>query len=132
MELDLNECLADWINKHTGIPIKVDYLAPDNQVGMIPNPGSHMVSEDFDGLQYWQYNYAVSLSTKSSREANEKLQKIAGCLMQLERQPDLKSENGSWVFDRIEVNSAPAMTLKDVQGTAIYQIDMAVFIYVQN
>lgn len=131
MEIDLSKVLAEWLTKASGIPIKVDFLAPDNHVGLIPNPGSHLVSEDMDRLQYWQYNYAVTLSTKNAKEANDKLFKIQGCLNTLNAQ-HLTSENGSFEFDHVEVSSAPAMTVKDVQGTVIYELDMAVFIYVQN
>lgn len=130
--IDLSECLAAWLAKKSGLPIKVDFLAPDNHIGLVPNPGSHEVSKDMSGLSEWQYNYAIALSTKDAKEAEYKLAHIQNCLLDLQDAKDLKSNNGSWSFDRIEVNSAPAMTLKDVKGTVVYELDMAVFIYVQK
>lgn len=128
-KIDLQDRLAETISKLSGIPIKIDYLAPDNDVGLIPNPGSHCVSADFDGLEYWQYNYAITLQTDNTREANQKLFKIQECLSDIK---SLTSNNGSFEFDKIEVNSAPAMTLENVEGTVMYELDIAVFIYVQN
>lgn len=128
-KIDLQDRLAETISKLSGIPIKIDYLAPDNDVGLIPNPGSHCVSADFDGLEYWQYNYAITLQTDNTREASQKLFKIQECLSDIK---SLTSNNGSFEFDKIEVNSAPAMTLENVEGTVMYELDIAVFIYVQN
>lgn len=128
-KIDLHDRLAETISKLSGIPIKIDYLAPDNDVGLIPNPGSHCVSADFDGLEYWQYNYAITLQTDNTREASQKLFKIQECLSDIK---SLTSNNGSFEFDKIEVNSAPAMTLENVEGTVMYELDIAVFIYVQN
>ena len=73
MDLDLQESLAKSIMKGTGLKLKVAYLSPDSDIGLVPVQGSHVVEADYSGNQLWQYKYAITIKTKSAREAKEKL-----------------------------------------------------------
>ena len=124
--LDLQECLARWITKATGIKIKVDFLSPDTAVGLVPDPGSHVVDAEMDGTQHWQYNYAITMQSNDAGQVKNTLFAIQNALSTL---TSLQSKNKSFVFERVDVSSAPAMTLKDIKGTTVYSLDFAVFVY---
>ena len=122
IKFDLQEALAQSIIKGTELPIKIAYLAPDNSIG------SHKLSTDFSGREYWVYNYAITERGKSAREIKDDLFKISLFLDDL--QPGaVKSDNSNFVFDKIDVSSAPSETEQDMQGTVTYLLDVAVFVY---
>ena len=56
MDLDLQESLAKSIMKGTGLKLKVAYLSPDSDIGLVPVQGSHVVEADYSGNQLWQDN----------------------------------------------------------------------------
>lgn len=128
IKFDLQETLAQSIIKGTELPIKIAYLAPDNSIGLVPEQGSHKLSTDFSGREYWVYNYAITERGKSAREIKDDLFKISLFLDDL--QPGaIKSDNSNFVFDKIDVSSAPSETEQDMQGTVTYLLDVAVFVY---
>lgn len=129
MVLDLQESLAKSIIKGTGLKIKVSYLSPDSDIGLVPVQGSHTVEADYAGNKLWQYNYAITIKTKSAREAKEKLFAISNYLEGLD---ELSSENGSFRFNNLEVSSAPSELLEDTTGTVMYELDIAVFVYTKR
>ena len=124
--LDLQESLAKWIHDNTGIPVKIDFLSPGSHVGLIPNTGSHVVNAEMDGTQHWQYNYAIAMKADDPEVVKNKLFTIQNALEQM---TSLPSQNGSFVFEKVEVSSAPSATLVNIQGTAVYEVDFAVFVY---
>lgn len=105
MDLDLQESLAKSIIKGTGLKLKVAYLSPDSDIGLVPIQGSHVVEADYSGNQLWQYNYAITIKTKSAREAKEKLFSISNYLNSLD---GLTSNNDSFRYSNLEVSSAPS------------------------
>lgn len=129
MDLDLQESLAKSIMKGTGLKLKVAYLSPDSDIGLVPVQGSHVVEADYSGNQLWQYNYAITIKTKSEREAKEKLFAISNYLNGLD---ELLSGNGSFRFNNLEVSSAPSELLEDTAGTVMYELDIAVFVYTKR
>ena len=137
---DLQEALVNNINHRIDIGfftynkdhILIKYLDKDGVVGLVPNPGSHMVSMDMAGEEYWQYNYSITMRTKSRAEAHNKLFELSQYLQLLNPTKDLNSKNGSWAFDEIEVPNEPAEIQEDIQGTVTYSMDVAVFIYKQK
>lgn len=137
---DLQEALVNNINHRIDIGfftynkdhILIKYLDKDGVVGLVPNPGSHMVSMDMAGEEYWQYNYSITMRTKSRAEAHNKLFELSQYLQLLNQAKDLNSKNGSWTFDEIEVPNEPAEIQEDIQGTVTYSMDVAVFIYKQK
>lgn len=129
MDLDLQESLAKSIIKGTGLKLKVAYLSPDSDIGLVPVQGSHVVEADYSGNQLWQYNYAITIKTKSAREAKEKLFSISNYLNSLD---GLTSNNYSFRYSNLEVSSAPSELLEDATGTVMYELDIAVFVYIKR
>ena len=137
---DLQEALVNNINRridsgfftYNKDHVLIKYLDEDDVVGLVPNPGSHMVSMDMAGEEYWQYNYSITMRTKSRAEAHNRLFELSQYLQLLNQTKDLISKNGSWVFDQIEVPNEPAEIQEDLQGTVTYSMDVAVFIYKQR
>lgn len=129
MDVDLQESLAKSIIAGTGLRIVVAYLSPNNDIGLIPVQGSHVVEADYSGNQLWQFNYAITIKTKSAREAKEKLFAISSYLNGLD---SLESGNGSFKFNSLEVSSAPSELLEDTDGTVMYELDIAVFVYIKK
>ena len=125
--MDLQESLANAIKEGTGLDIKVAYLAPESKLGIVPTPGSHVLESDFAGNQHWQYNYAITIATKSAREVKDKLFAISSFLENLS---DLKSADNSFEFEDIDVSSAPSELEQDEQGTVMYELDIAVFVFI--
>ncbi|MFT8608004.1 MAG: minor capsid protein [Liquorilactobacillus nagelii] len=124
--LDLQEQLVKSIRAGTGIQIKVDYMAPDNAVGLVPEPGSVKIDEDYAGAEEWQYNYAITVENTSQQVVKQQLFTISQYLQSL---TDLQSANGTFEFEEINVSSAPAMTLKDTSGNVQYLLDIAVLVW---
>ena len=137
---DLQEALVNNINRridsgfftYNKDHVLIKYLDKDDVVGLVPNPGSHTVSMDMAGEEYWQYNYSITMRTKSRAEAHNRLFELSQYLQLLNQTKDLISKNGSWVFDQIEVPNEPAEIQEDLQGTVTYSMDVAVFIYKQR
>lgn len=123
--MDLQERLAESITAGTGLPIKVAYLAPDSEIGLVPTQGSHVVEEDYAGTQEWQYNYEITMQTEDAEDAKTKMFAINQHLTSLR---DLSSSDASYTFESLEVNSAPSETMIDDQGRIFYALDIAVLI----
>lgn len=130
----LNEQIQNGLFKRDGFPdpkkpIFIRYMDKDDTLCFVPNPGSHVVEQDYSGVQYKQYNYAFTIRTTHRADAKNRLFEISQYLQTLNGTHDLKSENGTWRFDHLEVPSEPAEILEDLKGTVTYSMDVAVFIY---
>lgn len=111
-------------------PVYIKFLDKDDELGFVPNPGSHVVEQDYAGVQLKQFNYAFTIRTTHRAEAKNRLFEISQYLQTLNETHDLKSEkNPTWHFDHLEVPSEPAEILEDLKGTVTYSMDVAVFIY---
>ena len=141
--IDLQEAIADLINTHIKENyfdynkdlIFIKFLDKYDQIGFTPSPGSHLVDEDYSGLQFWQYNYTFTVKTQHRADAKNRLFEISEYLQLLNSTKELVSEKDAWPwwqFDHIEIPSAPAEIMEDLKGTATYNMDVAVFIYKQK
>ena len=135
---DLQETIASLINNHIKENdftynkdlIFIKFLDKYDQIGFTPSPGSHLVDEDYSGEQYWQYNYAFTVKTQHRGDAKNKLFELSEYLQSLNRSKEkLISEKNTWIFDHVEIPSAPAEVMEDLKGTATYNMDVAVFVY---
>ena len=135
---DLQETIASLINNHikeNGFTYNKDlifikFLDKYDQICFIPNPGSHLVDEDYSGEQYWQYNYAFTVKTQHRGDAKNKLFELSEYLQSLNKSKEkLISKEHTWIFDHVEIPSAPAEIMEDLKGTATYNMDVAVFVY---
>lgn len=135
---DLQEAIANLINTHikeNGFTYNKDlifikFLDKYDQIGFTPSPGSHLVDEDYSGEQYWQYNYAFTVKTQHRGDAKNKLFELSEYLQSLNKSKEkLISKEHTWIFDHVEIPSAPAEVMEDLKGTATYNMDVAVFVY---
>lgn len=134
---DLQEAIVNLINTHIKEKdftynkdlIFIKFLDKDDQICFTPNPGSHMIEEDYSGLQFWQYNYTFTVKTQHRADAKNRLFEISEYLQLLNSTKELVSEKDAWQFDHIEIPSAPAEIMEDLKGTATYNMDVAVFVY---
>lgn len=135
---DLQETIASLINNHikeNGFTYNKDlifikFLDKYDQICFTPNPGSHLVDEDYSGEQYWQYNYAFTVKTQHRGDAKNKLFELSEYLQSLNKSKEkLISKEHTWIFDHVEIPSAPAEIMEDLKGTATYNMDVAVFVY---
>ena len=143
---DLQEAIVNLINNHIKENkekdstynkdlIFIKFLDKYDQICFTPNPGSHMIEEDYSGLQFWQYNYTFTVKTQHRADAKNRLFEISEYLQLLNSTKELVSEKDAWPwwqFDHIEIPSAPAEIMEDLKGTATYNMDVAVFIYKQK
>ncbi|MFR4967924.1 MAG: phage capsid protein [Lactobacillus kalixensis] len=135
--LDLQEALVGSINKridqgyfvYNKTHVLIKFLDKTSTIGLVPNPGSHSVEMDYSGEELWQYNYSFTIRTQSHSEAKNKLFEISEYLQLLNQTKDLNSKNGSWEFDHIEFPGQPHEIQEDLQGTVMYQMDIAIFVY---
>lgn len=141
---DLQEAIANLINNHIKENdfnynkdlIFIKFLDKYDQIGFTPNPGSHLVDEDYSGEQYWQYNYAFTVKTQHRGDAKNRLFELSEYLQSLNKSKEKliskeHKENNEpiWIFDHVEIPSAPAEVMEDLKGTATYNMDVAVFVY---
>lgn len=148
--IDLQEAIADLINTHIKENkekdstynkdlIFIKFLDKYDQICFTPSPGSHLVDEDYSGEQYWQYNYAFTVKTQHRGDAKNKLFELSEYLQSLnkskekliskEHKEHKKHKKRTWIFDHVEIPSAPAEVMEDLKGTATYNMDVAVFVY---
>lgn len=137
---DLQETIANLINNRIKENIKekaptynkdlifIKFLDKYDQIGFTPSPGSHLVDEDYSGEQYWQYNYAFTVKTQHRGDAKNKLFELSEYLQSLNKSKE-KPQKPPWIFDHVEIPSAPAEVMEDLKGTATYNMDVAVFVY---
>lgn len=135
---DLQEAIVNSINTHIKEKdftynkdlIFIKFLDKHDQICFTPNPGSHLVDEDYSGEQYWQYNYAFTVKTQHRGDAKNKLFELSEYLQSLNKSKEkLISKEHTWIFDHVEIPSAPAEIMEDLKGTATYNMDVAVFVY---
>lgn len=144
---DLQETIASLINNHIKEHIKekdsynkdlifIKFLDKYDQICFTPSPGSHLVDEDYSGEQYWQYNYAFTVKTQHRGDAKNKLFELSEYLQSLNKSKEKliskeqkEDKEPTWIFDHVEIPSAPAEVMEDLKGTATYNMDVAVFVY---
>lgn len=135
---DLQEAIVNLINTHIKEKdftynkdlIFIKFLDKYDQICFTPSPGSHLVDEDYSNEQYWQYNYAFTVKTQHRGDAKNKLFELSEYLQSLNKSKEkLISKEHTWIFDHVEIPSAPAEVMEDLKGTATYNMDVAVFVY---
>ena len=75
------------------------------------------------GYSTLNYNYAITIKTANRVLAATDLNKISDYLHGLN---DLKSSNGSFIFNSINVSSAPSESMEDLKNNVTYSLDFSV------
>lgn len=122
VQLDLKKALCNSIKQETGLDVKPGFLLPVNQLGIVENPGSSSTT-DMAGFSTWNYNYSITIKTANRVLAATDLNKISDYLHGLN---DLKSSNGSFIFNSINVSSAPSESMEDLKNNVTYSLDFSV------
>lgn len=122
VQLDLKKALCNSIKQGTGLDVKPGFLLPVNQLGIVENPGSSSTT-DMAGISTWNYNYSITIKTANRVLAATDLNKISDYLHGLN---DLKSSNGSFIFNSINVSSAPSESMEDLKNNVTYSLDFSV------
>lgn len=120
--LDLKKALCNSIKQGTGLDVKPGFLLPVNNLGIVENPGSNSTT-DMACYSTWNYNYAITIRTADRTVAATDLNKISDYLHGLN---DLKSSNGSFIFNSINVSSAPSESMEDLKNNVTYSLDFSV------
>lgn len=120
--LDLKDALRQSIKQGTGLDVKPGFLLPVNNLGIVENPGSSSTT-DMAGYSTWNYNYAITIRTADRTVAANKLNKISDYLHGLN---DLKSPHHTFIFNSINVSSAPSESLEDLKNNVTYSLDFSV------
>ena len=136
-EFDLQVSLVKLINRYIDEgslypieePIFIRFLDKDDQLGLVPSPGAHVVDVDYSGQAKWVYNYVATIRTTSRKTAYNKLNKLSEFLQHLNKTKELVRRTQSFIFDSISVSSDVHEIQEDLQGTVTYQLDVAVFVY---
>lgn len=117
-------------------PLRLKFLDKDNHIGIVPAAGSHKLDEDYSGESYWVYNYVITISTQNKRDAKNKLFELSDYFQELKKLPNLDdpkevelAKDSDWVFDQVIVSSDPHEVDEDISGTAMYELDIAVYVY---
>lgn len=121
-EIDLKKALCNSIKQGTGLDVKPGFLLPVNQLGIVENPGSSSTT-DMAGISTWNYNYSITIKTANRTLAATDLNKVSDYLHGLN---DLKSSNGSFIFNSINVSSAPSESMEDLKNNVTYSLDFSV------
>ena len=120
--LDLKDALRQSIKQGTGLDVKPGFLSPVNQLGIVENPGSSSTT-DMAGYSTWNYNYAITIRTANRTLAATYLNEISDYLHGLN---DLKSQHHTFIFNSINVSSAPSESLEDLKNNVTYSLDFSV------
>ncbi|WP_249906082.1 minor capsid protein [Lactobacillus amylovorus] len=120
--LDLKKALCDSIKQGTGLDVKPGFLLPVNQLGIVENPGSSSTT-DMAGISTWNYNYSITIKTANRTLAANDLNQISDYLHGLN---DLKSQHHTFIFNSINVSSAPSESLEDLKNNVTYSLDFSV------
>lgn len=123
--MDATERLCDVINSIDDLPMKckVGFLNTDNSLKVFANPGGRVVSEDFAGNSNKVLPYSVGIRTADQQLADSTMWKISTFLDNLN---ELKSQDGSFTFNSLELNGLPNVSVADERGYFTYLLDFEI------
>lgn len=128
--MDLSEVIANKINDMHNMPYPciINYLNDNEGLALYPVVGSSTQFADWAGNLTKNINYEVQIrgSVKDSAKLSGTLWRIAGMLDSVET---LDSENGSYIFQSLNITNEPSLTDADANGHVQYTLGFSVQIY---
>lgn len=123
--MDLLERLKEAINKQANIPIelKIGYLDAFDSLVIYSLPGSTVTQEYMDGEKDINVNYEIAIKSKDAEQAEKTLWKVSETLDKLS---NVKSEDKSFLFNKLRVTSKPFINYFDGQGWFVFLLDFTV------
>lgn len=121
--MDFLERLKDSVNtiENLSLKCKLGYLSPENSLVLYSLPGGRVVQEFYDGEKDQELNYEFAMKSKDQEEIIGTLWLIENHLGNLQ---NLTSQDGSFVFRKIEITNTPYINSEDNQEFYIFQIDV--------
>ncbi|WDV24869.1 minor capsid protein [Pediococcus acidilactici] len=123
--MDLILRLVETINDQCDLPYPViaGYLKPGECIGLVPDPGSSTIGEDWAGNKTKRMNYTIAMRTKDAGQADKFMWEISNFL---EMSDDIPSADDSYIFEQIEQTGLPSMSEQDEQGYTDYMLNFFV------
>lgn len=121
--MDFIERLTERVNQIPNLPIncKMGYLGTDESFVVYPLPGSRTVREYMNGAKDRQLNFEFSMKSKLQSKIHTTLWLVQNVLDELE---ELKSNDGSFEFDEINITNTPFINNADEQGWFVFLLDV--------
>ena len=121
MNLDFLWQLNKYINSlNLFAPSNVGNLMDIPSIAVTALPGG--INQIFyDGVRDQDYNISIAAKSKKQEQCVEALNTIMYSLFSLN---DIPSLNGSYIYDRIVLNTPPNFVIKDEQGWFIYELSV--------
>lgn len=125
--MDLKERLKDQLNA-LELPVKLlmgcldDKHNPDLRLQQLPS--STVIDEDYGGNKTEQFIMEVIMRGDDEGEINQTLWKIADVLGGNDF--TVTSKDGSFVFNKLDIDSFPYATMADTRGRVTYVLDFKI------
>lgn len=125
--MELLEQLGRTINQNlTSLPadLKLGYVDPDHgkPFSMYANPGSRVISSDFDGTQVKELPFEVALATNQLSQGDGVMWKISTYLDNLTH----LDTDGTYTVEKIEIQPQPFLSMIDEKGRGMFLLDFTV------
>ncbi|MGT2800830.1 minor capsid protein [Streptococcus marmotae] len=127
---DFAQVLLDFINS-LGLPIRGghDYLSETEGLVIYPLPGGQVDSEDMAGNREISLPFEIAMKSQDQEVVNATLWQINTALSNFEL--DLPSQNGSYVFQKLDVNQ-PFLNDLNEDGFYIYMLDVTAHLEIER
>lgn len=125
--MDLIQRLKETINEGSDIPIelKIGYLDDAESLVIYSLPGSSVTQEYMDGAKDMNINYEISMKSKNGGKAEQILWLVSE---KLEKIKNIKSQDDSFLFNKLKVTSKPFINYFDEQGWVVFLLNFSVSI----
>lgn len=128
--MDFPNQLMKFINK-LNLPskMKLGYLDNGESFVIYPMAGSRVIDEFMDGTTDQQLNYEIAMKSQSQSKIHEVLWEVQS---ELELMNDLKSEDKSFDFHKLQITNKPFINQIDEQGWFVFLLDIQVELTIYN
>lgn len=127
--MDLESVLQKTINTiDLPVAIKRGYMngkkIPELRLYMLP--GSNVISCDYEGNKTEQFNFEIAMRSDDEALINQCLFSIAELLG--DHEFSVVSQDGSFIFNTLQLTSFPHIISADTTGVAVYVLDFQVVV----
>lgn len=121
--MDFMDRLKDSINSIPNLNIKcvIGYLKPSDSLVLYSLPGGKVTQEYYNGTKDQELNYEIAMKSKDQEQNIKTLWLIENHLRTLQ---ELRSNDSSFDFLKIELTSLPYISSEDEQDYFIFAIDI--------
>ncbi|WP_248706310.1 minor capsid protein [Convivina praedatoris] len=123
--MDLLECLAKSINdnvKQLPGKLMLGYISETKPFAIYAQPGSKVISADYDGTQLKEMPFEVALSTNSLGQGDSVMWSISNYLDNLTK----LDTDGTYTVERLDIQPQPFLSMADMQNKGLFLLDFSV------